>query len=156
MKKLIAILIVVLLAGAGIVYMQTKETPAPEMPITTETALATNTATTNTPLSHTVIYDGSGFSPAMLTVKRGETVTFVNQSTRGMWVATDEHPTHTSYDGTSTSEHCGKIGPSRDDVFDQCITTQNGGSWSFIFTKAGNFDYHNHVAGGASGTIVVE
>ena len=156
MKKLIAILIVVLIAGAGIVYVQTRETPTPVALVTTETTPTTDTATPTSPISHTVIYDGSGFSPATLTVNVGETVTFVNKSTRGMWVGADEHPTHTSYDGTSTSEHCGKVGPSRDDVFDQCIATQNGGSWSFTFTKTGSFDYHNHVAGGTSGTIVVE
>lgn len=156
MKKLIAILIVVLLAGAGIAYMQIQNAPIPEIPITSETAPTLDSATPGSPISHTVIYDGQGFSPASLTIKAGETVTFVNKSPRGMWVGADEHPTHTSYDNTSTSEHCGKVGPSRDDVFDQCIATQNGGSWSFTFTKTGSFDYHNHVAGGASGTIVVE
>lgn len=155
MKKLIAVLIVVLLVGAGFVYFQMNETPVPEAPVTSETP-KDETPLVSSPISHTVLYDGKGFSPTTLTIKTGETVTFINQSTRGMWVGADEHPTHTSYDGTSTSEHCGKIGPSRDDVFDQCIAVQNGESWSFTFTKAGSFDYHNHVAGGASGTIVVE
>ncbi|MBP6868514.1 MAG: hypothetical protein KBC16_00180 [Candidatus Pacebacteria bacterium] len=156
MKKLIAILIVVLIAGAGVVYVQTQEVRAPEATITTETPSASEQKSPGSPISHTIIYDGQGFSPTTLTVKAGETVTFVNQSTRGMWVGADEHPTHTSYDGSSTSQHCGKTGPVDATVFDQCIAVQNGGSWSFTFTKVGSFDFHNHVAGGAHGTVVVE
>src|SRR3989344_2788172 len=57
------------------------------------------------PITVTVTYDGSGFSPKEIVVKLGDTVTFVNASGGKMWVASAMHPTHTVYGGTSLYEH---------------------------------------------------
>ncbi|MEX2436820.1 MAG: hypothetical protein WD471_01495, partial [Candidatus Paceibacterota bacterium] len=99
-----------------------------------------------------VIYSSSGFSPGELTVEVGETVTFINESSQGMWVATDLHPTHRNYSGTSLSEHC-KDGESN--TFDACRDIPSGESWIFTFDKPGEWSYHNHSSARDTGVIIV-
>lgn len=99
----------------------------------------------------TVDYDGSSFSPSSITVSVGETVTFVNNSGSGMWVASAVHPTHAAYGGTSLNEHC-------DDgsSFDACQEIAPGESWSFTFDKSGEWQYHDHLNASNTGTVVVQ
>jgi len=73
----------------------------------------------------------------------------VNQSTLDMWVGSDEHPTHTEYDGTKKDDHCPNP---TNTVFDQC---SSGDSYTFTFTKAGTWGYHNHKVKEDTGTVVV-
>ena len=44
-----------------------------------------------------VTYTASGFSPTTVTISKGESVTWKNESNRRMWVASAVHPTHTIY-----------------------------------------------------------
>lgn len=97
--------------------------------------------------THTVTYSQGGFSPQQLTIQRCDTVRWESQGP-DMWVASDVHPTHTQYDGTSVNEHC----PNGGDVFDQC---SSGQSYSFTFQKTGEWGYHNHVRAAHTGTVVV-
>ncbi len=99
-----------------------------------------------------VVYSASGFSPATLTVAPGTRVTWTNNGGGRMWVGADEHPTHTQYDGTGRAEHCaaGYAGPA---PFDQCAATD---TYSFVFTKPGTFEYHNHSNAAHTGRIVVQ
>ncbi len=106
------------------------------------------TVSTSAPTSARVTYNGSSFSPASVTIKKGGTVTFT--STAGnMWVASDEHPTHTEYNGTSRQQHCPDTSRT---AFDQCTP---GTSYSFTFNKAGTWDYHNHLQASAGGVVKV-
>lgn len=100
-----------------------------------------------------VVYANSGFSPSSLIVKSGAEVVFKNESSGPVWVASDVHPTHTVYSGTSMSEHCPDTGGT---VFDTCQAVQSGESWSFKFEKTGEWDYHNHLNPSRKGTILVE
>ncbi|MEK9161047.1 MAG: plastocyanin/azurin family copper-binding protein [Patescibacteria group bacterium] len=99
----------------------------------------------------TVTYSDQGFSPSQVTVSVGDTVRFVNQSSREMWVGVDEHPTHTKYDGTSKNDHCPGT-----TAFDQCARSGPGTSWEYTFTKTGTFGYHNHAGAADVGVIVVQ
>jgi len=101
----------------------------------------------------TVTYSQSGFSPSKVTVKKGETVKFVNQSSSGMWVGSAMHPTHAVYDGTTLEEHCA-IGATAS--FDSCKDIKNGESYSFTFGQIGSWNYHNHSGSNHYGTVVVE
>lgn len=105
-----------------------------------------------TPKTVTVNYDGSKFSPASVTIAKGDTVKFLAASGKTMWVASDEHPTHTEFDSTSRSQHCA-AGYTGAKPFDQC---SGGTSYSFTFTKAGSFDYHDHMNASAGGKVVVQ
>lgn len=119
---------------------------------------ADNAATDNTPSgpandtaaepqNNTVFYTDSGFRPATVEIQQGETVTWLDRSSKNMWVATDRHPTHRQYDGTSTRQHCPD-----GNTFDQCDT---GARYSFTFDKTGEWSYHNHVNAGDTGKVVV-
>ncbi|MBI4427304.1 MAG: hypothetical protein HY569_02380 [Candidatus Magasanikbacteria bacterium] len=95
----------------------------------------------------TITYTGSGFSPAMLKIKKGETVIFKNQSAESMWPASAMHPTHAVYPTTG-----GCIGS----TFDACQNIQPGSSWLFQFNIVGNWKYHNHLNPSEFGAIIVE
>jgi len=106
-------------------------------------------ASSDVPLSATVSYNGSGFSPATVTIKKGGMVSWSNTGGASMWVASAQHPTHMGYDGTNLEEHCpDNSGAS----FDQC---KSGNSFSFIFNKTGTWRYHDHMNASAFGSVVV-
>jgi len=100
-----------------------------------------------------VIYTNSGYLPSTLTIKKGETVTFKNQSSNNMWTASEAHPTHRLYNDTSLDEHCPDTTGT---VFDACKGFPPEQSWSFTFNKEGAWKYHDHLNPGDTGTIVVE
>ncbi len=120
---------------------------------TVETPVGTQSATPETgPV--TVTYTDQGFSPASLTVAEGTTVTFVNQSSEDLWFASDPHPAHTAYDGTSRSQHCA-AGYAGAAPLDSCKALKAGESFSFVFDKAGTWGFHNHSHDEMRGTVYV-
>jgi plastocyanin len=86
-----------------------------------------------------VSYTDSGFSPRDITVAKGQTVTFVNNSTHDMWPASDDHPTHTIYP-----------------EFDPKRRIAAGDSFSFVFEKVGTWEYHNHLQSSQTGSVTVK
>ena len=93
-----------------------------------------------------------GFEPNILTVEVGTEVIFENIGKSEHWPASDDHPNHTLFDGTSMEEHCG-----RDTItFDSCGGIYSGEVWSFVFEKVGRHDYHDHLWPHLGGTIIVE
>jgi plastocyanin len=142
---IVGLIIILALGFYALQNMQPAETADAPIPVEPEGFETGGPSETN----QTVRYEEDGFSPATITVPVGTTVTFVNASSREMWVGSDEHPSHTGYDGTSRSEHCAEgATPS----FDQCGRTD---TYSFTFTKAGTFDYHDHVNAQYRGTVTV-
>jgi len=85
-----------------------------------------------------VTYTDTGFAPLTITVKSGSIVTFVNESTRSMWVASDMHPTHQLLPG-----------------FDQKVSVARGQTFEYTFTKVGTWRYHNHQSPSDTATVVV-
>lgn len=85
-----------------------------------------------------VTYTDTGFAPTPLIVKKGTTVTYVNESSRGMWVASAVHPTHQLLPG-----------------FDQLSAVPKAGMYEYTFTKVGTWVYHNHVSPRDTGSVVV-
>lgn len=100
----------------------------------------------------TVTYTDQGFSPASVTVPLGATITFVNQSSKSMWVASAMHPAHTAYSGTSLSQHCPDTSGT---AFDECAAGAPGTSYSFTFAKMGTWRYHDHLDASKFGSVVV-
>lgn len=97
----------------------------------------------------TVTYTAGGFSPSEVTIERGGTVRFVNESGGTMWVASAVHPAHAAYDGTSLAKHCA---PGATPSFDQCSA---GDDYSFTFDTAGAWRYHDHTHASKTGTVIV-
>ncbi len=98
-----------------------------------------------------VNYTVDGFTPGTVTVQQGQTVAWVDRNpTADMWVASNVHPTHAEYAGTSMGEHCNGDAAT---AFDQC---QAGETYTFTFQQTGSWSYHNHRRANDGGTVVVE
>ncbi|MBI2580683.1 cupredoxin domain-containing protein [Candidatus Woesearchaeota archaeon] len=99
----------------------------------------------------TIEITATGFSPSPLTIKAGQTVTFVNKDTAQHWPASAVHPTHAVY-----PEPDGCIGSK----FDACKGLAQGESFTFVFNEKGSWKYHDHLNCCSDpaffGTIVVE
>ncbi len=121
-----------------------KNMPVPESPGVIEKIVETTTGSGESTdkggvvTKASVTYTDSGFTPNTITVKKGTTVTFANQSIKGMWVASALHPTHQLLPG-----------------FDQLKSVQKGGTYDYAFVKVGTWKYHNHVNVGDLGSVVV-
>src|SRR6185369_16132205 len=121
------VVIVVLVVGGFIWWQSSQSSTTGETPTSVDTSgtsqvpadTGVNTTTGSTSTSGTnstgstgssstgpvtITYDGKSFSPSSVTVKKGDTVKWVDSSGT-MWVATAPHPAHTGYDGTSRSTH---------------------------------------------------
>lgn len=151
MKALIPILILIALGGAW--YVLTR----PSVPVTsTEGTVATSSESgTASSTALTIAYTDNGFSPATLTVPSGSTVTFMNLSSQQMDIASNPHPTHQEYDGTTRATHCAS-GYAGSAPFDECAPAAPGESWTFTFTKAGSWGFHNHYGAEDEGTVIVQ
>lgn len=97
--------------------------------------------------------DENGFEPNVVIVKPHNEVVFENVGREGHWPASNNHPTHTLYGGTSLDEHCGNE-PSA--TFDSYGPIPAGESWSFVFEKIGTFGYHDHLWPHFAGEIIVK
>ncbi len=157
------ILVVIVIIGGGVWYYMSMGASSAAVDqnaqSTDQTVTQTpdQTATTSTPaqpavpMTATVTYDGTSFSPSTVTIAQGGTVTFTDTA-GSMWVASNPHPTHEGYDGTTRAQHCvsGYTGAA---PFDQCV---QGSTFNFTFTKTGSWGYHDHLNHGATGTVVVQ
>ena len=152
MSKIIIGVVVVLLIVLGAYYLVVKE-PVPVQPQNTiQEATAspqispTSPAATNNENAATVEITDGGFSPAMITVKAGATVTFKNTGTGESWPASAKHPTHLVY-------------PDQDSCFAGKFTgcgIPSGGSWAYTFNQKGSWAYHDHLRPTLFSKIVVE
>ena len=88
MKYALGLIAIVVVAG-GVYYLSGR----------TSAETAKSTPTSSDAKETSVLYTNSGFQPGSVEIKAGGTVTFLNQSDKKMWVASDPHPTHTNYPG---------------------------------------------------------
>lgn len=85
--------------------------------------------TSKTPEATAIVtITNSGFVPSTLTVKKGQTVKWVNSDVSPHRVASNPHPTHTGLPG-----------------FDSKNNIDKDASYSFNFDKSGTFGYHDHL-----------
>lgn len=159
MRNALWIIIAIIIVGGGIWWWTMSDnanmtditatinenaaSPAPGAETAPETPAAATSAT--------VTYNGTAYFPSSVTIKKGGTVTFKNESSGNMWVASAQHPTHTVYDETSRTTHCA-AGYTGAKPFDQCV---GGSEYSFTFEKIGQNGYHDHINTSAFGSITV-
>ena len=154
-KTIFASVAGIILLGGGLYILSTNSTTsAPQQnPPTPTVSDVSPSTTTGTGKTFTIKYTASGFTPASLTLARGDTVVFTKDpGSRDMWVAGGHHPTHESLDGTTRSQHCatGYTGPK---PFDACAV---GTQYSYTFEKVGVWTFHNHYNASDGGTITVQ
>jgi plastocyanin len=166
----LGILAAIIIVGGGLWWYTSQQAPAADTNINITPGTGDNTpaetggntdaagsdagmpddgTTTSAPMSATVTYGQAGFTPQQVTIKKGGTVTWTNQGGGTMWVASAQHPTHTTYSGTTLTQHCDDA---TDTSFDQC---KNGSSYSFTFNKVGTWAYHNHAQASQFGKVIV-
>ncbi len=150
---IIGIIIIIIIVGAAFFYgkLGGRSAVAPTQPlsnITQETKEKSDGVTAAPSVQDSVVtYTDSGYSPQILQVKAGVTVTFKNESSESLWTASAIHPTHKAYPTTG-----GCLGS----TFDECKGDDPGTSWQFKFDIPGTWKYHNHLNPSRTGTIVVE
>lgn len=88
---------------------------------------------------HVIKMTPEGFSPSTINIKKGQSVTWVNEDSQYHWPASDIHPTHEIY-----SE------------FDPKEPLASGEAWSFTFEKVGTWSFHDHLRPNWVGTVTVE
>lgn len=86
-----------------------------------------------------VTYTDTGFAPSPLVVVKGETVVFVNESSKQMQVASAMYPTH-------------QILPS----FVQKSSVGKGGVYEYTFSSVGTWKYQNDAFQSDIGSVVVQ
>ncbi len=128
--KIIITLSLVVITGLGIYFFQNNKTTSPEDQKITNELIKEQL---------TIVYTNEGFLPKELRIKKGDTVKFINQSDRKMWVASDNHPAHEIYP-----------------EFDQKDISLRGVVYEFKFEKPGNWGFHNHLFSNHTGNIIVE
>jgi plastocyanin len=97
---------------------------------TTTTSAGTGTAT-GSGTTVQVIMNNRSYDPATVTIKAGDTVTWVNQDAPQHDVVADN-------------------GEFKSDLFDK------GGTFSFTFSTAGTYPYHCSIHPGMTGTVIVQ
>ena len=100
-----------------------------------------------------VTYTNQGFSPQILEIEAGETVTFQNKSSIPFWPASALHPTHKSYPGSDIVK-CGT--GDEENIFDACRNLTTGESYMFTFLETGEWGYHDHLNASRFGKIIVK
>ena len=134
---------VALLALAGVIFLLDSSpllAPANNEPAAVAGAISSGVVT--------VTYTNSGFSPRTVSIQKGQTVVFANNSSGAMWVASSPHPTHTDYPEKFKTDCAGSL-------FDECAGAPAGSSWSFTFNSVGSWGFHNHLKASDTGTITV-
>ncbi len=115
---------------------------ADNMRVLTETKATSTTdaqaTTSKEKMSVTIDYTDGGFIPSSVTIGDGASVTWANVSSGPMWVASAPHPAHTDYPG-----------------FDELKRVDSGGKYTFTFTKAGTWEFHNHAKASDYGVVIV-
>lgn len=87
----------------------------------------------------TIRYTNQGFIPTQLSVPVGTVVQFVNESDTAMWVASNEHPGHTSLP-----------------TFDQFSSSEKNSMYTYTFDQKGIWTFHDHLQPTFVGVVDVQ
>ena len=85
-----------------------------------------------------VLLTSTGFEPNVITIKKGDSVTFFTSNTNLFWPASNPHPNHNLY---------GDFDPKR--------ALKPNETWTFSFTESGSWSYHDHLNPRFTGVVNV-
>lgn len=135
----LSVISIVIIVGLAYAFWPTpSEAPSISAPVTaTPTPLI---VASSSPIeSALVTYSDQGFSPQVIEITQGGSVTFKNESSRDVWVASNDHPTHLLYP-----------------EFDAKKGYTPGSEYTFTFDKVGTWKYHDHLKASLGGTVIVK
>lgn len=101
-----------------------------------------NLATSEAAEGVVIAVTDQGFSPAQMTVKSGGNLTYKNNSSKKVQIASDPHPTHTANSELTEGDFVLELEP--------------GGSAGVSLTKVGTWGFHDHLNPGMRAKITVE
>lgn len=134
------VIVIVIVVGWWFISSQRSQAPQTEIPITIEQETSTQQSSPSGEVSENeVLITSSGFSPKDLTIKKEDSVTWVNSDTATHQVNSAIHPTHQLYPPLNT------IG-----------LLQQGEKKSLSFPDPGTYKYHDHLNPSFFGSITVE
>ena len=137
-KILIAIVVVAVVAGGLLLILAPKtNNQSSNAPTNTETE-GNAGEPGRQEASVTITYNGTSFSLSSATVKSGDIVKVVNDSSKNLEFESDPHPAHTN----NPEFNAGNIGP--------------GKSTLFTLTTKGRWGFHNHLNASQKGELTVE
>lgn len=142
----IAVIGILIVIAVGWFLMQPKQatTPAPVVPVVTETPSSTESAGpsasegANLQEKNIVEIAASGFSPKNITIQKGESVTWKNTDSADHIINSAPHPIHTTYPPLNL----GVIKP--------------GDQKSLTFPDSGTYKYHDHLNPSLFGSVTVQ
>lgn len=135
-KKIFSFFLILPLLGVG--CAQKTVTPAVAPVVEQPVAEAPAPVPSNGEMVVIEYKDGT-FTPKEVRITPGTTVAFKNVGTRGVWPASDIHPTHLLCPG-----------------FDPRRILRAGESWSYTFREKQTCPFHNHISATEIGIVVVE
>ena len=98
-------------------------------------------------------YVDGAYVPDTVHVSVGDRVVWVNEDPDQLfWPASNIHPTHAAYPGSDIKK-CATA--DKDVIFDACEALPYGKEYSFVFTRVGQWRFHDHVNPRATGTVIV-
>jgi plastocyanin len=132
-KIIIGVVIAVVVLGGAVFFLKgsSSQMNMQKMPVPTKAQTQTSSTTPVAAAKNTITIQGFAFSPATLTVKVGDKVTWTNQDSVGHSATAD------------------------DNSFDTGVLAQ-GQSGSITFSKAGTYTYHCSVHPNMKATIIVQ
>ncbi len=95
-----------------------------------------------------ISYTDRGFEPTSVSIKKGQTVRFTNNSNTGMWISSIVTDASAPYPGTGND--CGNS------AFDSCRTLNPGEFFEFTFDTVGTWGFNNIVKANDRGLIHVK
>lgn len=142
---IISVIVLAVIVG-GWFLMRPKKVVVPPVEVKTQTPVSTQSASPSSASAaamtneekNVITIGDTGFLPQNITIKVGETVTWVNTDTANHTVDSASHPAHTAY----PQLNLGIIKP--------------GTKASLSFPKAGTYKYHDHLNPSLTGTITVQ
>jgi len=86
-----------------------------------------------------IVRTNDGYVPNEVTITAGDTILWLNESQDYHWPASNIHPTHAVYP-----------------EFDPRTPIAPGDTWSFTFTKTGEWAFHDHLRANVVGKVIVK
>ncbi len=144
-RNLVIAVVVILIIAAGWFLLRPKQpvvVPAPSVqsqPVSSNSASPSATEGAMMKDKSIVDISSNGYSPQSITIKAGESVTWINKDAANHTVNSDPHPTHTLY---AVLNKIGLLKP--------------GESKSVQFPTPGVYKYHDHLNPSLTGTVTVQ